>query len=151
MYGVAGARRCTDNRCGMVLTPESQTNKGQQSLISAAFFGACPSCGERTMFDGPVQFAPKCDACGLDYSTFNVGDGPAAFLTLIIGAIVMVLALVVEFQFAPPLWVHALLWVPITAGLTIVLLRFAKGALLSSEFRRNAHEGQIDPNSDDVQ
>ena len=98
------------------------------------------------MFDGPVQFAPKCGACGLDYEAFNVGDGPAAFLTLIIGTIVVILALVVEFQFAPPLWVHALLWVPATAGMTILLLRVAKGALLTSEYQRNAHEGQIDPN-----
>jgi uncharacterized protein (DUF983 family) len=129
-----------------VTTPEAKSNEGQQNMVSAAFFGACPSCGTRTMFDGPVQFADKCGSCGLDYHNFNVGDGPAAFLTLIIGAVVVVLALVVEFQFAPPLWVHALLWMPVTAGMTIISLRMAKGALLTLEYQRNAHEGQIDPN-----
>lgn len=96
------------------------------------------------MFDGPVQFAPKCGACGLDYSAYNVGDGPAAFLTLIIGAVIVILALVVEFQFAPPLWVHVLLWVPTTAAMTIAALRVAKGALLIVEHNRNAHEGHLD-------
>lgn len=100
------------------------------------------------MFEGPVQFAPNCDSCGLDYGTFNVGDGPAAFLTLIIGAVVVTLALVVEFQFAPPLWVHVFFWVPVTAGMTILSLRLAKGALLTLEYQRNAHEGQIAP--DDI-
>ncbi len=96
------------------------------------------------MFDGPVQFAPRCVSCGLDYGKYNVGDGPAAILTLVIGTIIVILALVVEFQFAPPLWVHALLWAPITAALTVVSLRIAKGALLTLEHQRNAHEGQID-------
>lgn len=96
------------------------------------------------MFDGPVQFARKCRACGLDYGRYNVGDGPAAFLTLIIGTIVVILALAVEFSMAPPLWVHVLLWVPITAGLTILSLRIAKGALLIIEHNRNAHEGIVD-------
>ena len=145
MYGAVGARRCTDNRCITVTSPEPKTNEGQQNLVSAAFFGACPSCGARTMFEGLVQFAPKCGACGLDYEGFNVGDGPAAFLTLIIGTIVVILALVVEFQLTPPLWVHALLWIPVTAGMTIISLRMAKGALLTLEYQRNAHEGQIDP------
>lgn len=142
MCGAVGALRSTDNH--VVVTDKSQNDKGQPGLLPAAFFGACPSCGARTMFDGPVQFAPKCRACGLDYGQYNVGDGPAAFLTLIIGTIVVILALVVEFQFAPPLWVHALLWVPITAGMTVLSLRVAKGALLIVEHNRNAHEGKVD-------
>lgn len=96
------------------------------------------------MFDGPVQFSPKCRACGLDYGQYNVGDGPAAFLTLIIGTIVVILALTVELNFSPPLWVHALLWIPITAGMTVLSLRVAKGALLIIEHKRNAHEGKVD-------
>ena len=98
------------------------------------------------MFDGPIQFAPKCRACGLDYSQYNVGDGPAAFLTLIIGTIIVILALTVELNFSPPLWVHALLWIPITAGMTVLSLRVAKGALLIVEHNRNAHEGKVDDN-----
>ena len=65
------------------------TPKGSRGSFSAALFGLCPQCGARGLFDGVAQFAPKCRACGLDFSTFNVGDGPAAFLTLIIGALVV--------------------------------------------------------------
>lgn len=97
------------------------------------------------MFIGAVQFAPKCPSCELNYSAYNVGDGPAALLTMGIGAIIVIMALVIEFQFSPPLWVHALLWIPITTGLTIISLRVAKGALLTIEHKRNAHEGRIHP------
>ncbi|MBC7491807.1 MAG: DUF983 domain-containing protein [Novosphingobium sp.] len=90
-----------------------------------------------------IDFASKCRACGLDFSQFNVGDGPAAFLTLIIGAVIVILALVVDSAFQPPIWVHALLWVPLTAVLVIGGLRACKAWLLISEYRRSAGEGQI--------
>jgi uncharacterized protein (DUF983 family) len=94
------------------------------------------------LFDGWVQFAPRCRSCGLDFSAFNVGDGPAAFLILIIGAVVLVSALFVDIAFAPPWWVY-LAWIPITAGLTIAGLRFSKAWLLRQEYRHNAREGRI--------
>lgn len=117
--------------------------EGQPGLAAAALSASCPKCGSRGMlFDGLVQFAQKCRVCGLDYTQFNVGDGPAAFLTLIIGTVIVILALVVDFKFSPPWWVHVLLWVPLTAGAVIGALRVAKAALLIAEFRRKAGEGR---------
>ena len=123
---------------------DTETEKGQPDMIPAALFGLCPDCGQKTLFGTVTAFADKCRACGLDYSKYNVGDGPAAFLTLIVGAIVLILALVVEFQFYPPMWVHLLLWFPITIGLVVATLRFSKALLLISEHRNEAHEGVID-------
>jgi uncharacterized protein (DUF983 family) len=91
-----------------------------------------------------AQFAPRCRACGLDFSAFNVGDGPAAFLTLIIGALVTVLALTLELTVQPPFWVHILLWVPITAGAVVWGLRAGKAALLAAEYQRRAGEATSD-------
>lgn len=111
--------------------------------LQSGVVGACPQCGARTLFDGPVHFADRCGACGLDYSSFNVGDGPAAFLTLIIGALVVALAMAVELTIKPPFWVHIILWVPFTAAAVVYGLRVAKGVLLSLEYRNAAHEGQL--------
>ena len=119
------------------------TTAGQPGIIPAALFGLCPRCGARGLFDGIAQFAPKCRACGLDFTSFNVGDGPAAFLTLIIGALVVVLAISVELAWHPPFWVHMLLWIPFTAGAVIWGLRAGKSALLAAEFQRNAGEGRL--------
>jgi uncharacterized protein (DUF983 family) len=116
---------------------------GQPGIIPAALFGLCPRCGARGLFDGLTKFAAKCRACELDYSTFNVGDGPAAFLTLIIGALVVVLAITLELTWHPPFWVHVVLWVPFTAGAVIWGLRAGKSALLASEFQRDAGEGRL--------
>jgi uncharacterized protein (DUF983 family) len=86
-----------------------------------------------------VSFADKCRACGLDYSSFNVGDGPAAFLIFIVGTITVVSALVVDGALSPPWWVH-LIWIPVAAGLTIGGLRVSKGWLLAQEYKHRARE-----------
>ena len=88
-------------------------SKGQPSLGEAALFGLCPRCGGKTLFDGIARFAPRCRACGLEISRFNVGDGPAAFLTLLIGGLVTVLAIWLQLAASPPFWVHIVLWIPL--------------------------------------
>ena len=113
-----------------------------RGAIATAIGGNCPRCGARTLFAGPVSFASKCRACGLDFSSFNVGDGPAAFLILIVGAIVVVAALVLDAAAEPPWWVH-LVWIPIAAALTVGGLRVAKAWLLGQEYRHRAREGKI--------
>ena len=119
--------------------PETGDTDGP-SIIGAALFGLCPRCGARTLFDGVARFAPRCRACGLDYSRFNVGDGPAAFLIMVIGAVVVGLALWVEFRFDPPIWVHLVLWAPVITLATLGGLRITKAALLITEFWRSARE-----------
>src|SRR4051812_23255941 len=99
--------------------------------VMAAVQGLCPRCGNRTMFAGLATFASKCRACGLDFDSFNVGDGPAAFLIFIVGGIVVGSAVVTQVKFAPPWWVHVLLWVPLAIVLTVGLLRLGKGLLLA--------------------
>jgi len=113
------------------------------SPVAAGLRGLCPRCGAKTLFDGVARFAPRCRACQLDFSAFNVGDGPAAFLTLIVGALVTGLAITVELAFEPAFWIHILLWVPITALAVIGSLRIAKGMLISAEYRNSAREGRI--------
>ena len=114
----------------------------ERDPLKSALRGACPCCGARTLFDGWLSFAERCRSCGLDYRSFNVGDGPAAFLILIVGAIVTVGALVLDGALSPPWWVH-LIWIPVAAGLTVAGLRVGKAWLLSQEYRHRAREGRI--------
>ncbi len=74
--------------------------------------------------------------CGLDFAQFNVGDGPAAFLTLIVGALVVIGAVSLQLSAGPPFWVHILIWPAVTLGLVIGGLRVGKAALLQSEYRK---------------
>lgn len=103
---------------------------------TAVIKGQCPKCGATTLFDGLISFAPRCRTCGLDFGQFNVGDGPAAFLTLIVGTLVVIGALSLQLSVDPPFWVHVLIWPAITLGLVIGGLRIGKAALLQSEYRK---------------
>ena len=107
-----------------------------------ALTGACPRCGARTLFAGWIRFAPLCRNCGLDLGAFNVGDGAAAILILIVGAIVVIGAVVLDAAAEPPFWVH-LVWIPIAAALTLGGLRLTKAWLLAQEYRHRAGEGQL--------
>ena len=109
----------------------------------AALRGLCPCCGAKTLYKGVAGFAPRCRQCGLDSGAFNVGDGPAAFLTLGIGALVTGLAVWLELAAEPPFWLHILLWLPLTALLVIGLLRLSKGLLLALEYKHRAREGRV--------
>ncbi|HKX79373.1 MAG TPA: DUF983 domain-containing protein [Novosphingobium sp.] len=117
--------------------------RGRPGIVRAALFGLCPACGSRSLFEGLATFAPRCRACGLDFARFNVGDGPAAFLTLIVGALIVGLALWLEVAADPPFWVHVVLWVPITSAAVMWGLRAGKAALLAAEYRRGAGEGRM--------
>ena len=114
----------------------------EPTSLEAALKGDCPRCGAHALFKGWVSFAERCRACGLDYSSFNVGDGPAAFLIFIVGTITVVGALVLDGAVSPPWWVH-LVWIPVAAGLTIGGLRVSKGWLLAQEYKHRAREGRI--------
>jgi uncharacterized protein (DUF983 family) len=132
------------------MTEPETSEKGQPGLVSAALFGLCPDCGAKSLFAGPVQFSNTCKRCGLDYDAFNVGDGPAALLTMAIGALIIVAAINLEIVFHPPFWLHALIWVPVTAIMVVLSLRFVKGALLIAEHRNKAKEGKLANKDEEV-
>jgi len=105
--------------------------------------GRCPRCGEGRLFSGFLDVAPRCQACGLDFSFADAGDGPAVFIMMIVGFIVVGLALFVEFTFSPPYWVHAVLWIPLVIGLSLGLLRPLKGFLIAQQYRHRAEQGRV--------
>jgi uncharacterized protein (DUF983 family) len=128
---------------------DTQIQKGQPGLVEAALFGLCPECGAKTLFAAPARFAERCESCGLDYAAFNVGDGPAAILTLILGAVIIAAAISLDIAVSPPFWVHVVIWVPLTCLMVLVSLRLAKGALLVAEHRNKAVEGQLAVKAED--
>lgn len=122
--------------------PDSGAAGAEPTLAAAAFRGLCPRCGAKTLFAGLARFAERCASCDLDFTQFNVGDGPAAFLTLILGTLLVTAAIALELAVQPPFWVHLVIWLPVTLAGTIASLRIAKAWLLAAEYRNNAREGR---------
>jgi uncharacterized protein (DUF983 family) len=105
----------------------------------------CPRCGVGKLFSGYIRMRPNCESCGLDYAFNDPGDGPAVFIILIAGFIVVACALIVEVKYQPPFWVHAALWIPLVLITTLIPLRSMKSLLISLQFHHKAAEGQLIP------
>lgn len=108
--------------------------------LVAGLMGRCPNCGEGRLFDGYLKVAARCEACGFDLARADSGDGPAVFVILIAGFAVSFAALFVEVTIRPPIWVHMIIWLPLTLILSLALVRPLKGVMLAAQFANKASE-----------
>ena len=106
--------------------------------------GRCPSCHKGSLFSGFLTVGKTCPECGLDYGFADAGDGPAIFVILFSGFIVVGAALVVEVIYQPPFWLHALLWGPLILAVTLLPLRLMKGLLIVLQHHHRAAEGRFE-------
>lgn len=97
----------------------------------------CPRCGEGKLYASLLRIVDHCASCGLDLKSHDAGDGPAFFAILIVGFLVTFAAGYVEFAYAPPMWLHAVLWLPFTLLACIYILRAAKAWLIALELKTN--------------
>lgn len=114
-----------------------------QSPFATGLRCRCPRCGEGRLFTGFLTPAPRCPACGLDFSFADAGDGPAQFIILIVGFLIAGAGLLVEIRFSPPLWVHLVLWGPLVLILCLGMLRPLKGVLVALQYHHRAAEGRL--------
>jgi uncharacterized protein (DUF983 family) len=127
--------------------PASQPR--QQSLpIARGLRGRCPRCGEGHLFKGFLTLRPACEHCGLEFGFADAGDGPAVFVILIGGFVVVFAAMVVEILYQPPYWVHAALWIPLVLLFTLGPLRPIKGLLIALQYHHKAQEGRLEGRGD---
>jgi uncharacterized protein (DUF983 family) len=112
--------------------------------IARGLRGRCPRCGEGRLFQGFLTLRPRCERCGLDFNFADAGDGPAVFVILIGGALVVFAALITEVAYQPPYWVHAALWLPLILIVTLAPLRPIKGLLIALQFHHRAAEGRLE-------
>ena len=109
----------------------------------AGLLGRCPRCGKGRLFQGFLTLRPRCESCGLDFSFVDSADGPAFFVMFFSGFVVAGSALAVEILYAPPYWVHALLWGPLILITAVLPLRPVKGLLIALQYHNKAEEGRF--------
>jgi uncharacterized protein (DUF983 family) len=105
-------------------------------LLIAALGARCPRCGKGKLFDGGyLTVTPACSICGLKLAGNDTGDGPAFFIMLPLCIMASMFALLFEFNFTPPLWVHILVW-PVFIGLIVGFsLRPVKALMVALQYR----------------
>ncbi len=123
----------------------SEACYGTISPFKAGFACRCPRCGEGKLFAGFLDVAERCAVCNLDLTQQNSGDAPAVFIIFILGFVVVGLAFLLETTFAPPMWLHLLIWFPLILGGSIGLLRPFKAIMIALQYK---HRVQFESNDD---
>ena len=108
--------------------------KKKPSLIYILQNLSCPQCGKQSVFKTFLKIKDKCN-CGLDLSNHDLGDGPSFFAMFFLNIFIVLLAIIVEINFSPPLWLHLVLWVPLIIILSVLLIRYLKVLFLFLNFK----------------
>ena len=101
--------------------------------------GRCPKCGEGHLFRNFMKVAEACDHCGESFSHHRADDFPAYLVIFLVGHIVVPLTLIVEVAYAPPYWLHAVIWGPLIIGLSLALLQPVKGLVVALQWHTGMH------------
>lgn len=121
----------------------SQTQPTLSQTIMRGLTCRCPRCGDGKLYAGFLTLRPSCETCSLDYTFIDTGDGPAIFIIMLAGAIVVAAALIVEIKYQPPFWLHAALWGPLILATTLLPMRSMKSLLIALQFHHKASEGRL--------
>lgn len=106
--------------------------------------GHCPRCGEGRLFNGFIAVMPRCSVCDLDLAFADSGDGPAVFIMMIAGAIVVGTALIVDATYEPPMLLLGAIFLPVMAIICLGMIRPLKGLLIAAQYRHKAAEGRLE-------
>jgi uncharacterized protein (DUF983 family) len=101
--------------------------------------GKCPACGKGALYTRYLEVAHRCPECAEDLYHHRADDAPPYFTILIVGHLIVAGVMMVEDYFHPNYWVHLLMWVPLTIGLSLLILPRVKGVLVGLQWALRMH------------
>ncbi|MGQ7792936.1 DUF983 domain-containing protein [Faunimonas sp. B44] len=107
--------------------------------IGRGMLGRCPNCGRGALLTGFTRVRDACPACGEQLHHHRADDAPPYITITIVGHVVLGLVLWAEMVHAPPIWVHMVLWLPLTVALSLLLMRPVKGAVVGLQWALGMH------------
>jgi uncharacterized protein (DUF983 family) len=131
---------------------QTQPENLERSLPQAALRGAlcrCPACGSGSLYRAYLKVVDHCKACGTELHHQRADDAPPYVVMSIVGHLIVGAILSVEMAYHPELWVHLVLWLPLTVILSLVLLPPVKGVLVGVQWALRMH-GFGDHRQDEV-
>jgi uncharacterized protein (DUF983 family) len=121
------------HRAFSCIDEEEKTVASQKSISTGIGRGLrcrCPNCGEGRLFQGFLTPVSRCDVCSNDNTVYPSDDLPPYITVLVVGHVVVGFLLWADVSFSPPVWLELLIWLPVTALLSLVLMRPTKGAAI---------------------
>lgn len=119
--------------------PAGMPYRSWRKSIARGFLRRCPACGKGSLLSGFIKVNDGCSACGEELHHQRADDAPPYFTIFIVAHIVVPLVLVVEKVWRPDLIIHALIWIPATFLLTLLLMPAVKGAVVGLQWALRMH------------
>lgn len=101
--------------------------------------GLCPNCGQGRLFAAYLKVRAQCSICGEAFHHHRADDAPPYFTIFLTGHIVVPLLMAVELSYSPPVFVHLILWLPLTIMLSLLFLPIVKGAIVTLQWAKRMH------------
>jgi len=132
---------------GQALTEHVQPKRDLWGAVRRGMRCRCPACGEGHLFTSYLKVAPHCAACGEALHHHRSDDAPPYATIMIVGHVVVPLLMWLELAYEPALWIHFILWLPLTLAMCLALLPPVKGAIVGYQWALRMHG--FDEASDD--
>jgi uncharacterized protein (DUF983 family) len=122
-------------------TRESATGEKRSvwTSIKRGFRGRCPRCGQGKLFRAFLKVDTNCSVCDLDFTPHRADDLPAYLVIVIVGHIVVPIALLIETNYSPPVWLQLAIYLPVTLFASLALLQPVKGAVVGMQWALRMH------------
>lgn len=120
------------------------------SAMKRGFFGRCPRCSRGKLFRAFLKTADHCSECGLDFTPHRADDLPAYLVIVIVGHIVVPVALWVETNYSPAVWLQLAVYLPFTLIASLLLLQPVKGAVVGLQWALRMHGFDENAAGDDI-
>lgn len=117
---------------------EGNNTKSIRSIFTG-FRGKCPACGRGNLFASYLKVVDKCEVCGEELYHHRADDAPPYFTIFVVGHVIVGGVLLSEKLFAPEVWVHLSIWIPLTIILSLWLLPIFKGGLICLQWALKMH------------
>ena len=107
--------------------------------ISRGFRCRCPACGEGKLFYKYLKVGDQCPSCGEDLHYQRADDAPPYLTIMAVGHIIVPALFFVEKLWKPAIWIHMVVWLPLTLILSLALLPMIKGAVVALQWALRMH------------
>lgn len=116
--------------------------------VMSGFAQKCPNCRSGRIFGKFLKVNDNCDQCGEALHHQRADDAPPYFTIFIVGHLIVPIMMAIEIAYMPPLWLHLIIWLPLTVLSCYWLLPRVKGALIGLQWANYMHG--FDPNHDEL-
>jgi len=90
----------------------------------------CPACGQTPLFRAYLKVMPRCANCGAPLGEYPSDDAPPYITMLVLLHIIIPIILILETSTDLPLWSYGVIFLPLAAVLTLILLPVVKGGMI---------------------